>query len=271
MDSGLEQILDECIDRMKQGEPVEDILRAHAAHADELRPLLSIVRGLEELTDPAPAGEDILRSFVKASAEMQRQKPAGVRFFSRPFLLRAAAVLLAVFLVGWATTTASADAVPGDWLYPVKRFTERARFFLTVNSEDKAELRIVFSSERLKEAVQQYQRAGVLDQGLLDEMLEEARLAADASADLEGTSRSLVAAQAAHASEYQQQVLDGMKGGASSEHTETFSRYANMCGRRAQWMQGMSQWRNPGPRSASPQQEQDDRGNRRWRDRCPWW
>jgi hypothetical protein len=281
MNDNLEQVLDECIERIRRDQSVADVLRSHPDHADELGPLLSIASDLEALPDPAASGEDVMRSFIKASAERKPTVGNKVRFFSRPFLLRAAAVLLVVFLGGWATVTASADAVPGDWLYPLKLFTERAKFFLTVNQEDKAELRIVFSSERLKEAVKKYQQTGVLDQQLLDQMLEEARLAAQTSEDLSGPSRSLLAAQAMHASEYQRQVLDGLRMKATSEHDQTLARYSDMCGRRAQWMREMCGWRyeplQSGPaqeQGASPpqqQQQQDNSGNGRWRDRCPWW
>lgn len=271
MNEHLEKVLDECIERTRRSESVADVLRSHSDYADELSPLLSIASELEALPDPAPSTQDVMRSFIKVSAERRPSVRNKVKLFSRPFLLRAAAVLLVVFLGGWATVTASANAVPGDWLYPIKRFTERAKFVLTVNSEDRAELRIVFSSERLKEAVKRYQGAGVLDQQLLDEMLEEARLAAQTSEELSGSSRSLLAAQAAHTSEYQRQVLAGLRSEAAPKYDQALRRYADMCGRRAQWMRGMCGWQYTPPQSAPSQPEPDDSGNGRWRDRCPWW
>lgn len=270
MSESLEQILDECIDRMKRGESVRAILDSHPTQADRLRPLLGIVHDLAALPEPAASPEEIMRSFVRASAMKELPAKPMVRFFSRSFLLRAAAVLVVVFLGGWGTVTASADAAPGDLLYPVKRFTERAKFFLTINREDKAELRIVFSSERLKEAAKGYQQSGVLNQQLLDEMLEEARLAAQTSEDLSGPSRSLLAARAASTSEYQRQVLEGLKSQTPSQQDQTLSRYANMCGRRAQWMQGMCGWRQAAPQPVPSQPRQDDQQTGRWRDQCPW-
>ncbi|NIA21723.1 MAG: hypothetical protein GWP05_07105 [Anaerolineaceae bacterium] len=242
MTGRLEQQLDECIERLRQGQSVNDAVASCPDRSGWLRPLLTIVRDLQSLPDPVLSTESMMRTFIKASegqVEAARAKRPEVRFLSWGFLMRAAAVLLAVFLGGWATVNASADAVPGDWFYPIKRFTERAKFFLTVNQEDKAELRIVFSSERLKEAVKQHQRTGRIDQALLDEMLREARLAAETSETLPDTSRALVAAEAAHASQYQQQMLSSLKTKAAPEQQEILTRYAEMCGQRAQWMQQM--------------------------------
>jgi hypothetical protein len=274
------EALDQGIKRMRKGEDVEQVLEGLGDEAEELRPLLMLARDLGKLpASPisADSTDRMFASFVKAAAHDEHRGQRRVRFFSRGFLTRAAAVLLAVLVGAWATVAASADAVPGDWLYPIKRFTERAKFFLTINAEDKAELRIVFSSERLKEAVKRYEGSGHLDQALLEEMLQEARLAAESSETLPGVSRTLVAGQAAHLSEYQQQMLSGLKTESAPEHREVFSRYADMCGRRARWMRGMCSWRGPQgvplPENQEPQQapRQRNEDQRRWRDMCPMW
>ena len=176
-----------------------------------------------------------------------------------------------VFIGGWSTVTASANAVPGDWFYPIKRFTERAKFFLTINQEDKAELRIVFSSERLKEAVKRYERTGQIDQSLLNQMLQEARLAAEDSQTLPGASHMLLAGQAVHLSKYQQQMLGNLKTKATPEQQEILTRYVEMCDRRAQWIKQMCDWRKAPSQPTPSRQKQENRGTGGWRDRCPQW
>ncbi len=84
-------------------------------------------------------------------------------------LYRLAAVVLVAVILYWGAGTISANTVPGYFLYPLKLLTERVKFFLTINAEDKTELCIVFSSKRLREAVQQYQRSGTLDPSLLQQ------------------------------------------------------------------------------------------------------
>lgn len=281
MTERLERQLDECIERLRGGKSIDDALASCPDPSGRLRPLLTIVRDLQALPDPAVSTEGMMRTFIKASAmwgDAAKARGSKVRFSSRGFLVRAAAVLLAVFLVGWTTVNASAGAVPGDWLYPIKRFTERAKFFLTLNQEDKAELRIVFSSERLKEAVKRHQRTGQIDPALLDEMLREARLAVEASEALSDTSRALVVAEAAHASQYQQQMLMKLKTRAAPQQREVFTRYAEMCGRRAQWMRGMCGWngsREPSRIEEEPGTPESTRpapqDRRPWRDMCPTW
>ena len=151
-------------------------------------------------------------------------------------LLRTAAVVLITFAAGWATMTASAEAAPGDWLYPVKLFTERAQFFLTINPERKAELRIVFSAERLKEAVLRQKRGEGLDRTLLSKMIEEAKLAVQAGAAFPEPTRELLMARAAKLSEFQRDTLGRLKSQVTPEERPLVVEYMNMCGRRSMWM-----------------------------------
>lgn len=276
MTDSFERQLDECIELLRGGKSIAEALASCPEQSDRLGPLLEIARALQLLPQPVSSAEGMMRTFIKVSlmrVEAAKADLSKVRFFSRGFLVRAAAVLLVVFMGGWATVNASADSVPGDWLYPVKRFTERAQFFLTVNQEDKAELRIIFSSERLKEAVKRHQRTGRIDQALLDEMLRQARLAAETSVTLPGVSHTLLAGQAAQLSQYQQQMLRGMGATAPPQQQETLARYANMCGRRAQWMRQMCGWGGPRqssrPRSLSTTRKQENQNRGTWRDRCP--
>jgi len=270
MPERLEEVLDACIEQLRRGQGLEEVLRQYPHRAGQLRPLLELAGELSELPPPPSSPAAAVRAMVKASVRAAGEKtPAPrrrLRLWSRPVLLRAAAVLLVAFLGGWATVTASADALPGEWLYPVKRFTERARFFLTINPQQKAELRIVYSSERLKEAVRKHLRGQGLDRELLKQMLEEARLAAEESERLPEGQRELLATQAAYVSQYQQQVLEEYKSRASGEDREVLTRYARMCGRRAAWMRRMCRWGRDEQRPGSPGQPR-----RRWREMCPMW
>jgi hypothetical protein len=149
-------------------------------------------------------------------------------------------------------------------------FTERAKFFLTVNQERKAELRIVFSAERLKEAVLKQQRGEGLDRELLSEMLEEARLAVEASAEFPEPTRDLFVARAAKLSEFQQDALGRLKSQTTTAEREVVVQYMDMCGRRSAWMRQVLE---PPPSQTDDSAESSprpwDRQLKQWKDSCP--
>ncbi len=265
------EILDRCLERMRLGEDPERVLEEHPEAAEEIRPLLVLAEELASRPAPAPAGEGLVRSLIRMAAD-PAARPARPRR-ARGGLLnlrvwaRAAVLVLAVFLAGWGAVSASANAVAGDILYPVKRFAENVRFFLTVSPDEKAELRISFSAERLREAVRKMQRGEGVDEDLLREMLEEARKAMDGIERMPAGSREILALRAAHLSDYQRETLDRLRARGGEREEKVLRSYRDLCGRRGSWMREvLSGGRGPGPDGARP-----GNGNRlrRWRERCP--
>lgn len=59
--------------------------------------------------------------------------------------------MVCVMLIAGATI-ASANSLPGDKLYPLKRQVENARLLITPNEEDKVDLEVTFAQKRLEEA-----------------------------------------------------------------------------------------------------------------------
>jgi hypothetical protein len=227
MPDNIEDILNLCIERKRSGGDPEDVLHLYPQLADEVRPLLELASGLETLPDPKPTGAGIVR-LVSGLAE---QKSAGrkIQLFSFPVLARAAAVIVCVLLLGWGAGTASSNTVSGDLLYPVKQLGEKIRFFLTVDQQDRVELRIVFSDERLKEAVTKFQRGGGLDKTLLEAMLGEAKAAADGATGLSSDGRELLLAQVAYQSEFQRNTLEQLKGQANTTEGSDLTVYIDRC------------------------------------------
>ena len=288
----LAEILDRCLEKVRAGTPVTDVLRQHPEEAEQLRPLLALAVGLELLPDPSYSLEGAMRTFAGAVEQHQRDtsaKPTASRAGLWPLswfaqirhraraataprvgfrpalaLYRLAAVALVAVILYWGAGTISANTVPGDFLYPLKLLTERVRFFLTINTEDKTELRIVFSSKRLREAVQQYQRSGTLDPSLLQQMLEEARQAVASSLTLPRASRELLVAQTEHLSRFQRRTLQRFQQQLPAEEQAVVGPYVEMSERRAAWMRQMcDDWRGE-TSTAQPQNTP-----RRWMDMCP--
>ncbi len=288
----LAEILDRCLEKVRAGTPVTDVLRQHPEEAEQLRPLLALAVGLELLPDPSYSLEGAMRTVVGAVEQRERDssaKPTALRAVLWPLswfaqfmhraraataqrvgfrpalaLYRLAAVALVAVILFWGAGTISANTVPGDFLYPLKLLTERVKFFLTINTEDKTELRIVFSSKRLREAVQQYQRSGTLDSSLLQQMLEEARQAVASSLTLPRVSRELLVAQAEHLSRFQGQTLQRLQQQLPAEEQAVVGPYVEMSERRAAWMRQMcDDWRGE-TSTAQPRNIP-----RRWMDMCP--
>jgi hypothetical protein len=72
--------------------------------------------------------------------------------FAYKILAAVMAVVLAVVGTGGGVVLA-ADSLPGDFVYPVKLFTEDVRLLLTTDPASRAELAMAFATERVQEMV----------------------------------------------------------------------------------------------------------------------
>ena len=266
----LEWILDECIEQIRSGHDPEDVLKQYPQVADEIRPLLLLTQELESLPTPVPSAHGMMRTMARLSLDSKRNgrlvRGLWPGPFSWPTLARAAVIVFVLLGVSWGTITASAGSAPGDLLYPIKVFTERVKLYLTINPENKAELRILFSGERLKEAIKLYQKGYGVKEDLLKAMLEEARLAVETSANLSDGSGVLLVAQAANLSDYQQEVLQQLTEKAPPAEQQELAPWVNMCGQRARWMRRLIN--DVGITDVDKRQNHPEKVNR-WMKQCP--
>lgn len=66
-------------------------------------------------------------------------------------LMPYAVVIVVLVLTAGGTAYASTNALPGDWLYHVKRVTEQSRILFAPNQQSKIDLEVKFAEERLRE------------------------------------------------------------------------------------------------------------------------
>jgi hypothetical protein len=157
MSKGFEKILDECLERLIQGESVEECLARYPEQAAELEPLLRVALMAKEASsvEPRPELKAAARHrFQSAVSDMGRQRQR------RGFALRwrwrwamAIAVVLLLFVAGGSTVAASNDSLPGDLLYPVKTRVEQVRMWFATTDTGKAKLHAQFANRRIEEII----------------------------------------------------------------------------------------------------------------------
>ena len=156
MNDTTETILMEALDLLEQGMGAEEIVTRYPGRAAELRPFLLTASALTTLAHQPPlvAQAQSKRVFLESTdlIALGNSRSPGGRL--RRLVASALAVLLVLLLGGAGLVSASSAAVPGDALYPTKRWAEDVRLNLTANSETAAALREQFRQERIGEVEQ---------------------------------------------------------------------------------------------------------------------
>lgn len=169
----LSRAFDASLAALAAGEPparVRDRLGAAGGDA-ELAELVALAATLYALPD-APAPRDAFRTRLRdalaaAPPPSSLRRPAraplsvrlGRRLWQSTKLMAGAAAAVIVF-AGAGVTYAAASALPGDWLYPVKRTTERAQLWLDGPTRA-MDHHLAFADRRLDEAVARPPLAGL--------------------------------------------------------------------------------------------------------------
>lgn len=246
MEKNLEHILDICIDQIKQGKTAEECVQQFPQYADELRPMLQLAQGLGHLPKPKPSPSDLLSAGIlvgknqAAQKEATRSKFFPAQFFSSPRVSMAFNLVLILIVLFWGMSTLSANSVPGEFMYPVKVFTERVKFVLTFKAENRAELRLTFAEERMQELSELYQTNGQVDTGLIKVMLKEARLALDETS-VTPQKAGLIFSKASHLNETQKFYLSNIQPKVQGTTRQVVDDAIHTCNRRSEWMQQMMQ------------------------------
>ncbi len=151
-----EQTLDQALDRLAAGQPAAAILAHYSApaypasFAPALAPLLRAAElaqaGLVDAPIPPPDLARGRRRFLLAAAQASRRPALGLR--------PALALALVLVVIGLAALVpwASASALPGEALYPVKLAVEAAQLALTSGPTQRQRLTDDLAERRREEA-----------------------------------------------------------------------------------------------------------------------
>lgn len=151
----LNNIFDECLDRVLKGEGIEVCLKDYPEFASELEPLLKTSLAVKQASSVKPREEFRARAryeFREVVAEKAQRKTRPA-FGFLPRWATVVAVVLAVVLAGSGTVYAASGSMPDSPLYPVKLASEQARMMLPGSNEKKAEAYADYMDRRISEIV----------------------------------------------------------------------------------------------------------------------
>lgn len=150
--------LEICLQEIEKGRDLESILSQYPDLADELRPILQTAIKARGISAPEPTSDAQRRGRARVmqhAAELREARSAPrkpvrvIPVFQR--LAFSFALLMILLFSGTGILSASASALPGESLYPVKRGWENVRLFLIFDSEARQLLANEFENERLHE------------------------------------------------------------------------------------------------------------------------
>lgn len=152
-DKEFENILDECLDRLMDGETIESCLSRYPQHAAGLEPLLKTA--LEARTAASISPDPGFRQragleFQKAIAEMPAKTPRSPFRWQLRWVIPVA-VFLVIFASGAGTVVAATNSLPDSPLYGLKLAVENVQMAFKFSSESKAELYSRFVDYRVEE------------------------------------------------------------------------------------------------------------------------
>ncbi len=171
----LNNVFDDCLERLLHGESVQACLRDYPDFASELEPLLRTAVAVQRTTNQIKPREEFR---ARARYEFRSAIAGASKPKSRPFwscLPRWATVLsiiLAVFVVGSGTVMAASGSMPDSPLYPVKLVTEQVMVSLPASSEKKAELYADYTDRRISEIIYMADKGKPLQVAILVKRLD---------------------------------------------------------------------------------------------------
>jgi hypothetical protein len=123
-----DSVLENCLDRLVQGETLQACLSRYPEHAAELEPLLSVATRVKRGAQlrPSPAFKTRARAQLHAHMNAHPRKPRRLLPHFPPIFRLALST--AVLLLAFATTgmALAQFSLPGDVLYPLKLSSESA-------------------------------------------------------------------------------------------------------------------------------------------------
>jgi hypothetical protein len=171
----IDNLLNECLERIFHGENLEEVLKSCPAEAKELRPLLQTALMVKKAAAISPSPEFRARARYEFHQTLLREKTAkqGFSFNFLPRWAAAVSLALAVVLASGGAVAASTNSMPDSPLYPVKLATEQAHMTITFSDEAKAELYAEQTDTRVAEIIYMANKGDTAQITALSQRLDE--------------------------------------------------------------------------------------------------
>ncbi len=156
MDERLYDAVEVCLAALRTGVDLDACLSLYPDLASELRPILEaslVARQLGHFQGPPASVENRSRArFLNAAAALDIKSKPKLSWVGLRRVALVALVVLIAFAISWnGLLVASAQSLPGDVLYPVKRVSERVNLRLIPNQEEKHQYESDFNLRRAEE------------------------------------------------------------------------------------------------------------------------
>jgi hypothetical protein len=232
-----EELLEICLEMERRGEDWKGFLAAYPDVSGEVEVLVTLAANVREVSAageaPAPGASAALLRLGWALAREEGRRDEAVRqqrsHWWRSAWVRAAVAGVVMLVLGGSSVELSARTVPGNFLYPVKILTERVRYALTSDPEERVELRLTFSERRLSEVVKTLKEGRGADRRLISEMLDEARAALADANKLPAAQASGYKAQIASLERVQKDRLSAVESTVPADRRPAVAEAIGMC------------------------------------------
>ncbi len=158
MNSRIFDVFETCLAALEAGEDLDTILEPYPDLADELRPLLETTASALAIGKTQISSATIQRSRTRVLAhanQLRQSIPSGWALFQRFPRLAFILLLVIFFLVsGGGFAAVSAQSLPGDQLYPIKRAAENLQLDLSISLNAHQAMENQFQSRRVDEVEQ---------------------------------------------------------------------------------------------------------------------
>ncbi|HSW57259.1 MAG TPA: DUF5667 domain-containing protein [Dehalococcoidales bacterium] len=152
----LNEIFNNCLDRLLKGESIDRILSEYPAFSRELEPMLRTAEHARVFSQVQPRDEFKARAryeFLSAARDLESssQRIPWFRRRLQPVWSIGLAVAAVMVITGSSLVAASASAMPGQALYTVKMTTEKVQLMMAFSDITKTELNARFANRRSAE------------------------------------------------------------------------------------------------------------------------